>query len=58
VATVAIVTRSRAGNTWHLAEAVRDSARIANARVHLIKTAPRESTNYLTPATPYGDASA
>ena len=37
MATVAIVAHSRAGNTWRLAEAVRDGARIADAQVHLIR---------------------
>jgi NAD(P)H dehydrogenase (quinone) len=37
VPTVAIVAYSRAGNTWRLAEAVCEGARIANARVHLIR---------------------
>lgn len=37
VATVAIVAHSRAGNTWRLAEAVSDGARIADAQVHLIR---------------------
>ena len=35
--TVAIVTHSRAGNTWRLAEAVSDGARIAGAQVDLIR---------------------
>ena len=37
MATVAIVAHSRAGNTWRLAEAVCDGARIADAQVHLIR---------------------
>lgn len=37
VATVAIVAHSRAGNTWRLAEAVSDGARIADAQAHLIR---------------------
>ena len=37
MATVAIVAHSRAGNTWRLAEAVSDGARIADAQVHLIR---------------------
>jgi NAD(P)H dehydrogenase (quinone) len=37
VATLAIVTYSRAGNTWRFAEAVCDGARIADAQVHLIR---------------------
>jgi NAD(P)H dehydrogenase (quinone) len=37
VATVAIVVHSRAGNTWRLAEAVCDGARIADAQVHLLR---------------------
>ena len=37
MATVAIVAHSRAGNTWRLAEAVRDGACIADAQVHLIR---------------------
>ena len=35
--TVAIVTHSRAGNTWRLAEAVCDGARFADPQVHLIR---------------------
>jgi NAD(P)H dehydrogenase (quinone) len=37
MANVAIVAHSRAGNTWQLAEAVCDGARITDAQAHLIR---------------------